>query len=445
MKKGRLVLTIALGLICSSFIRAFGQPAGEDFNEILQIPLYFSEATPESPIGIFSLNFPFYFPTSKPVKNQLSLAFTMGNTWHPQAHFYYPQNLSPEQKAEVRGMFMTQRPGYFEKMGIETKVKMFQSDGVLEHYKFSYLTNWRGKHSLILNFNLHQLAGGESWINYPASDRFIEYIHSNFATEDNFSRKLFPFNKAFIQFNDESGDSFRKDKGDIFTSVLDGHYYRQLHHYRGNNFYFSSQVGAHLSVPLNQLHPYIIPGISAGFRTDFRLLPRCSFTLAATGGVTDQTFLKVGKEVKAIDWKYRKNAQTFGCFNFMLKKKKSLMLGVLLNYQDPLMKGYYFTRDETGYEEIGIQFLTAGETWEGEPVTNRFNHSKLTPAALYFFSIRTCFMVGFRKNGNELIIYAGQDNFVVNNAPDIQYSFQYRFSPFDKKYGKLLSWLQKPK
>ena len=146
MAKGRWLLAVALGLVQGFLFRAYTQPTN-DFNEILQLPMYYSEINPESPVGIFSLDLPFYFPSSKPARNQFSMSFLMGNTWHPEARMYYPQDLTPEQRTEVRGISMTNRPDYFEEMGIGTKVKRFQSDGVLEHLKFSYLTSWTKKNS----------------------------------------------------------------------------------------------------------------------------------------------------------------------------------------------------------------------------------------------------------------------------------------------------------
>ena len=405
----------------------------DDSTQILQLPLFYSEINPESPIGIFSLDLPFYFPVEKSIKNQLSIAYSMGNIWHPQAHLYYPQNLTSRQKRVVDNMYMTLRPEYFEILEIETKEKMFQSDGVLQHLKFTYINTWTSKHSLIVNFNIHQLSGGQSWCNFLVSDEFIEAFHSNLAIEDNYGRRLFPFNRATIQFDDEYGNSFRKEKGDVFLSVLDAHYYRQLYHFKNENWHFDSQVGAHLSVPLNQFHPYVIPGISFGFRTDFKLGANSSFTYALDGGITDQTFMKVGEGVHAIDWKYRKHARSFIGFNMISRKKNVTVFGVLVNYQDPLMKGYYFTWDQTGYNDIGIEFLEEGDLWEGEPISQEFYLAKITPAALYYFSVKTYLIFGFHKNGREFNVYCGEDLFSVNNAPDIQFSFQYRFSPFGKR------------
>jgi hypothetical protein len=422
---------IALLVLCM-VSPAFSQ-SDDNFDEILQVPVFYPEINPESPVGIFSLDLPFYFPVEKPDKHQLSFAYTMGNTWHPRARMLYPQNLTPKQRSEIKDIYMAWRPEYFDAMEIKTEDKVFQSDGVLQQFKFTYLNTWTSKHSLIVNFNIHRLSSGQSWHNFLVSDGFIEAFHSNFAIEDNYGRKLFPYNKAFIQFDDEEGNSYRKDKGDMFLSVLDAHYYRQLYNYKNSKWHFDSQVGAHLSLPLNKFHPYIIPGLSAGIRTDFRLGPRSSITYAIDGGITDQTWVKVGEGIRAIDWKYRKTARSFVGYNFISKKKNTMVIGVLVNYQDPLMKGYYFTWDQTGYHEIGVEFLKEGDYWEGEPISQEFFLSKLTPASLYYFSVKTYFLLGFHKNGHEFNVYCGEDLFSVNNAPDVQFSFQYRFSPFAKK------------
>jgi len=188
-----------------------------------------------------------------------------------------------------------------------------------------------------------------------------------------------------------------------------------------------------LSIPLNELHPYIIPGVSLGFRNDFRLGPKSSLTYAVDAGVTDQTAMKVGDGIRAIDWKYRKNARSLLSLNLMSRRKNTVVIGLLLNYQDPLMKGNSFSWDQTGYYEIGVEVLEEGDVWEGEPISQEFFLSRTTPASLYQFSLKTFFILGFHKNGNEFNIYCGEDLFVVNNAPDIQFSFQYRFAPFEKK------------
>ncbi|MGV8094950.1 MAG: hypothetical protein AB2L24_24110 [Mangrovibacterium sp.] len=407
------------------FFPVFSQ-TDDSSNDILQVPLFFTEANPESPVGIFSLDFPFYFVVGNPSDRQLSFGYSMGNVWNPKAWFYYPMNLTANQADKIDDLFMTLRPEYFMDNDIETKRKSYQADGVLQHFRLTWLNHWKSKNSLILNMNVHLLSSGKSPVNFLVSDRFIEEWHSAVAVEDNFGRRLYPFNRAAIEFEDEEGNRFRKDKGDIFLGVLDAHYYRQLYHTGGKKWNFSTQMAFHLSVPLNNFHPYLIPGINAGIRNDFLLGRRTSVTVAFDGGGTHQTFIKTGEGVQAIDRKFRIQSNFYAGIN-VRTKKRTVVFGMLNQYQDPLMKGGHLDWNQTGYDQIGIQFLEEGDTWEGEPVTQQFWLAKLTPAALYNFSVRTYFILGFHQKDRVFNIFVGEDMITINNAPDFQVGFQYRF------------------
>jgi hypothetical protein len=274
--------------------------------------------------------------------------------------------------------------------------------------------------------NVHLLSTGKSPVNFLVSDYFIEEWHSAVAVEDNFGRRLYPFNRAAIEFEDEEGKKFRKDKGDIFTGVFDAHYYRQLYQARTPNWHLSTQAALHFSVPLNDFHPYLIPGFSAGIRTDFLLGQRNSVTLAVDGGVTHQTLFKTAEGVHMIDWKFRRQGSIYAGFN-VLTKKRTVVFGILNQYQDPLMKGGNLGQNQTGYDEIGIQFLEEGDTWEGEPISQQFWLAKLTPASLYYYSFRTFFILGLHRENRAFTIFIGEDMIAINNAPDFQIGFQYSF------------------
>lgn len=394
--------------------------------ELLQVPLFFTESNPESPLGIFSLDFPFFFGQGNPSGHQLSFGYTMGNVWHPQAWFYYPQEMTPAQANATDQLPMTLRPTYFRDREVKTAVKSYQADGVLQHFRFTWLNRWKEKNSLIVNMNLHMLRGGKSPLNFFVSDRFIEDWHSSVAVEDNFGRRLYPFNRALIEFEDENGKVFRKDKGDIFPGVADVHYYRGLYEADGAGWRLSTQAGFHVSLPLNDFHSYIIPGINAGIRSDFLLGPRSSLTLAFDGGMTFQNFLKTGEGMKAIDRKRRIVSNFYAGFNSQ-SKRGIFVFGILNQYQDPLLKGGRMDWNQTGFDKLGIRFLQAGDVWEGQPLTQQFWLAKLTPAALYNFAVRTYFILGFNRDRRFFNIFVAEDMITINNAPDFQIGFQYRF------------------
>ena len=99
-------------LLIFSVSSAYAQ-VDDDFSSVLKVPLFFSEVNPESPAGIFALDLPFYFPGDNIEKEQFSFGYSMGNTWHPQASFVYPQNITTEQKTQLDGISNVFAPEIF--------------------------------------------------------------------------------------------------------------------------------------------------------------------------------------------------------------------------------------------------------------------------------------------------------------------------------------------
>ena len=422
-----------LSLLIVLFFTNTGQAQkSEGPNRLLQVPIYFSGINPDHAIGNFSLDLPFYFPANDSITDHFSVSYDMANTWHPQAWFYYPQNLTQEQQQLNSELYMTWRPTYFKASGAEAKVKTYQSDGVLQHFRLAWIRKWKEKNSLILNMNAHLLSGGASPLHYFVSDHFIEAFHSKFAVDNNYGRKEYPYNRASIQFVDEDGNKYRKEKGDWFTSVLDAHYYRQFLNINTDYSHIQLNGGVHLSVPFNSLHPYVIPGISAGFRLDRLTSPKTSVTLAIDAGVTNQTFLKVGEGVKAIDKPFRETFKFYFGGNIAITDQSIFQFGLLNNIQGALMKGSNNDWGQVDYDEIGIRFLQEGDTWEGEMISQEFWLAKITPASVYYFSYKAYFVLGWLRNSRQFNFYMGEDFFFINNAPDFQMGFEYIF-PLSRK------------
>lgn len=404
----------------------------DDSNAMLQLPFYFSGVNPEHPIGIFTLDFPFYFPVETSPKDQLSISYNMANTWHPKAWFYYPQNLTAEQRRLNRALYMTWRPTFFKAIGVESKIKSFQSDGVLQHFRLAWIRQWNRKNSFILNLNAHLMSGGSSPLHALVSDHFIEWFHSGFAVDDNYGRRLFPFNQASIQFTDEDGNTFRKNRGEVFTSVVDLHYYHQLMNRQTDYSRIQLQGGGHLSVPLNELHPYLIPSLSMGFRADRMISHRNSLTFAADAAWSNLRFLKLGEGVNAIDKDWRSSIKLYAGVNLALGNERILQIGMLNNWQGALAEGSNNGWGQAGYPEIGMEFLTEGDVWEGEPISQEFWLARISPAAMYYFSYKAYFIFGLHRNDHHFNLTIGEDFFFINNAPDFQIGFEY-IIPLSKK------------
>jgi len=394
----------------------------EEQNGLLDIPLFFSEINPDHPLGVFSLDIPFYFSSAEDDSHELSFGYSMGNNWNPPVTFYSPQNMTVSQRSITNSLPVEDRPVYFYMENIRNKEKSYQSDVVLEHMHLTFLRK-KGKSSFVFNMNIHWLSGGKSPVNYFVSDHFLEWFHSHFAIEDNFGRKQFPYNDAFFEFDDENGNKYSKGRGDVFLTVSDLHYYRNIFERKTSRSQFCVQTSGHLSVPLNSFHAYLIPGISMGLRYDFLSGLLNSFTLAFEGAETFPCFMKMGNDMHFIDRKYREQINVYFGWNRLIKKNCYFNFGVLNNYQGSLMKG------GSNDGELGVRYLQEGDIWKGSVITCGFPLNKFSYNALYKPSCKTFFILGYRKvKGNSFHLFVGEDFFCFNNAPDFQVGFQYSFN-----------------
>jgi len=404
---------------------SFGQEE-QDKNSLFNSTLFFTEINPEHPSGVFSLDIPFYFSTAENDSRELSFGYSMGNNWNPQVSIYYPQGMTDFQNNVTKKIPIEKRLHYFLNEKIITKKKMYQSDAVLEHLHITYLRKKR-KNSFVFNMNIHWLSGGKAPVNYFVSDNFLEWFHSNFAIEDNFGRKQFPYNESFFEFKDENGNDYSKGRGDVFLTVSDLHYYRNLFEKKTFNSQFCVQASGHLSIPLNSFHAFLIPGISLGLRYDFLLGLRNSFTLAFEGAETFPCFMEMGSDMHFIDRKYREQINLYFGWNRLIKKDCYFNFGVLNNYQGSLIKG------GSDYGKLGVGYLMEGDSWKGNVIPGRFPCNKFSYKAINKPSCKTFFIIGYRKvKGNSFRLYVGEDFFCFNNAPDFQIGFQYSF-PIDRK------------
>lgn len=387
--------------------------------------LVMTELNPLHPFGIFTQNNPFYIGSFTNKKHQLTVGYSFGNIWHPQSTVYYPQNMTPAQQAEANSMYMTQRPDYFLSQGIATKQKTFSTDGVLQNLSLTYLLQRGKKGSFIFKINSHLLSGGGTPIHYLASDKFIEKFHTWVGLEDNFGRKQFAFNRAQIRYQDENGKQLQIDKGNAFMGTFDVNYYKPLWQKEKRASYYSAQLGAHLTLPLNKFYPKVAGGLSTSLLFRKKIVPRFYTDLAGDFALSHYSLLSFGDAINMIDKDIRISAKTYLALNFVSKKNKVFSFGLANTYQDAFLKGYRFSRTQDEYKDLGVSYLQPGEVWNGTTIKEVVRLSKLTAASMYFFSIRSFLFWKFTGSKSDFSFTVSEDYLVVNNAPDIQYGLQY--------------------
>lgn len=386
--------------------------------------LFLSEVNPLHGFGIFTFNTPFYIGAFKNKEQIFSVGYSFGNNWHPLSTVYYPQNMTASQTQETNARYMTDRPAFFESEGISTKKKSFSTDGVIQDLSFNYLLQLADKGSFIFRLNTHCLSGGYFPMHYLASDNLIENIHSQFGTEDNFGRKLFPFNQAHIYYQDENERKISIDKGQTYLGTFDISYYKSIWQIERQTSYFSFQGGTQFTLPFNKYYPKVAGGISVGILFRKKIFPRFYTDLAGNCSLSHYSLVSLGKAPNLIDRDIRLSAKSHIAFNLLSKSDRTYCLGLICNYQDSYLNGNIFNITQDNYRDLGISFLKAGDNWDGNIVTKTPRLSKLTAASMYYFSLKPYFFFGLKGKYSDLIFTICEDYPLVNNAPDVQFGFQ---------------------
>ncbi|GLB53467.1 hypothetical protein NBRC110019_25080 [Neptunitalea chrysea] len=420
---------VLLTILCTPVLLFSQNSSTDTISGIFKEPLLFTEVNPLHSFGIFTLDAPLYVGTFKEKGGRFSAGYSMGNTWHPQATVYYPKGLTPNQRTEVNNLFYTKRPAYFEEHSIETETKTLSTDGILQNLNLSYLLQLERKGAFLFTLNTHLLSGGDFPLFYLAGDHFIEQFHDVLGQVDNFGRRLYPSNKAHIEFIDENKNTIRINKGDAFLGTLDTHYWLPIWRKSTPLAFYTLQGGAHLGIPLNSYYPKVSGGVSAALFTRQQIGGKTTLDIALDGLVTHHSLISLKETANIIDRDVRNSFKFYFGFNFYNPKKdKTFFAGMLTNYQDAYLKGSIFSTSQDEYQDLGVSYLRAGDVWEGEEITSSyFPLTKLTPASMYFFSIKTYILLGTRTKNGDFTFTLGEDILSVNNAPDIQYGVSYTF------------------
>lgn len=398
----------------------------ESTKSVFNDDILFTEVNPLHPFGIFTLDLPLYFGTFTQRGSKFSIAYSFGNTWHPAASIQYPYNITEQQRQEINERSAFGRKNYFLQNQVPFEEKTFSSDGVIQNLSFTWLWQLEKNGSFIFKLNTNFLSSGTSFVHYLASDNVIEKTHDLFGVHDNFGRHQYYFDRAHIEFIDENNRELRIDDGDAFMSTFDVHYYKPLWRIQKNKTYHSFQFGSHLAIPFNKYYTKVGGGISGAFFLKQIFTSKFNIGFGCDFGLIVPSLFSFGESVNIIDNKFRKSAKLYIAPGFPLKKENNaISFGLVANYQDPLLDGYIFSRSQDMYQDLGITVLRKGDVWEGYEVEEVYHHAKLTPASMYFFSIKLYVFVEYKFGKSKFAINLGEDMQALNNAPDVQYGFRY--------------------
>lgn len=275
----------------------------------------------------------------------------------------------------------------------------FQYDGVVKDLRLAVRIPLMKHQELLISGRSFLLTDGKFPFSFFTGDRFIEYFHSNaLGGEDPFGRKLLGLENAGISYTDRNGNEMNISENEfVFSGIETAYYfYPQIFSDKG----ISGNIGLHLGTNLSPYNSSIDLGISvAGLKVlKFRNDKEMSFGLGVN--------LLRKKMVK-----FSETQVDLGTSNF---------LGSMEGHVEYAYKGKH-----AGFHSFGLNYRiqTPYNNKEEEAYYIPHNPERIkrwheASRHLYKFPSYWSLIYSFTKKV-AFSIYLQQD-FVVNNAPDLQ-------------------------
>ncbi|WP_296386217.1 hypothetical protein, partial [Winogradskyella sp.] len=281
------------------------------------------------------------------------------------------------------------------------------NDGVIKAFNFKLDIPLNNKSALAITLKSFLLTGGNSPFTFFTNDKFIEDFHDKIAGgEDPFDRKLYPYNEARIRYKDRNDNVMDINKGDFIFSGIEAayYYYPELKKLNKKNYYLN--FGSHLGINTSKFNQSVDVGLSANLTKSFQLngLKKINAGLSL-GGVYRKLFKfnsepidlgtnnNIGYLESIIEYKYQSKGGTTHAFGMDFYVQTSLNKKKEFDYIIPTKNG------------------TSLKSWNSG-ISNLYGNNN-------YWTL----MYAFGKK-NTIKLYLQQD-FTVNNHPDIQTGMSY--------------------
>ncbi len=358
------------------------------------------------PFGIFFSRIQGNFKTHVGEHLNIQIAVESGNVWGTQIKTYIPNNLTV--RDEVRKHEWHQAQYFFDEETLDSKLFELQIDGVIKGFHINTNFKIADKHELNVGLRIFALTKGKMPFSSLTSDKFIENFHDNVAGgNDPFDREVFGYNRANISYLDRNGNVLQLNNNDLFIGGIETSYYYYPNALSKYNLFLS--FGGHLGTNLSKYNMSLDLGLSANIvkKIIINLNSYLHFGVGF-GALRKNALLLNNHNIDFGTNPYIGHLENVMEYNFVSKGKTTHSFGVDLYFQTSLNK-----KDEFKYI-IPIRNTDAHKAW-GHGVTNLYKNNNYW-TFLYSFTRKTT-----------TTFYVQQD-FTVNNNPDIQTGMSIKFN-----------------
>lgn len=357
--------------------------------------------------GIFISRIEADFQSKPSEKWSLQLDYLSANVWGQPVENFIPQ--TPELIARAKTFPWHTRQSLADRDDVDfqnsTENFKIEYDGVLKGLKAKLRIPINAKNELGVELRTFLLTDGRFPFSGITGDNFIETFHSNIAGgEDPFQRRDFGLNQNKIDYTDRQGRRMLIEDDFLFGGLKLNfqHYFTDFTPF---DIHFNS--GFHLGVNASSFNQSIDLGLSANAFRNFFLDDRRYFQIGLGLGYLNLNSIALSDDnIGFATRNYFLNLETAVTYNFVSTKQKTHSFGIDFYIQSP-----YHDPDEYDYSII----------YRNDRAITSWHQAA---SHLYSYTNYWTFFYAITKK-NSFRIYLQQD-WVVNNNPDLQTGVSYR-------------------
>lgn len=361
------------------------------------------------PFGIFISRQQGNFKIKPSDEPTLQISLESGNVWSPPVTNYVPNN-------EAVRNYVSQFPWHAREWRVDVdtldaETFEIQTDGVIKGLRGNLSFLLGEEHELNLGIRTFLLTKGKFPMTLFTSDDFIEFFHDNLAGgDDPFDRKLYELNKAKIRYKDRNNNVLDYNEGDFIFGGLEASYYYYPKILTNTNQNLHFNFGVHLGSNLSKFNSSIDFGLSANTIKGFKLKNhKKNIQLGLSLGLLRKNIINFDSENIDLGTNdFLAHLESIIEYNLINKKENIHSFGIDFYIQTSFNK-----KDEYNYV-IPTKNGTSTKSWN------------IGASNLYRNNNYWTFLYSFTKT-NTLTVYLQQD-FTVNNNPDIQTGIGYTFT-----------------
>lgn len=362
--------------------------------------------------GIFSSRINQNFKITPPKNKTLALDYVSGNNFHPFVEAYFPKNpYTREQLSKViwhdRGFnFIDQETTPADYLNIVI-------DAVIKEFRLSINIPIANRHELGITLRSYFITKGKHPFSFFTGDESVEWFHSNIAGgEDPYGRRYYGLNQVNFKYTDRKGNTLELNHNDFFVGGLEFNhfYYPSLSINESKNIFLN--FGTHLGINTSKFNPSLDIGISSSaikrveLKNDYEINIGVGINILRKNIIDFKEVIDLGNNpflatvennIEITKYTKKRNYHSFG-----------------INYQ--IQSRYNKLKEASYYKLLG--------KWQ--EINGGWQHGVTT---LYKTLSNWSFIYTYGRPNYKLSLYFKED-FLVNNAPDIQTGISLSFPIF---------------